>query len=102
MRRLMIHHSSVSGRSILPDRPRHYSGIIYVGMPTVIVRYRVGTRRTYRAVLIPYGLVSVPDAERHPEIVRRAREVLPNRSLRPVAYRVEAEGELWRVVEVTG
>jgi hypothetical protein len=48
-----------------------------MGMPTVIVRYRGGTRRTYRAVLIPYGLVSVPDAERHPEIVRRAREVLP-------------------------
>jgi hypothetical protein len=47
-----------------------------MGMPTVIVRYRGGTRRTYRAVLIPYGLVSVPDAERHPEIVRRAREVL--------------------------
>jgi hypothetical protein len=70
-------------------------------MPTVIVRYRGGSRRTYRAVLIPYGLVSAPDAERHPEIVRRAREVLPNRSLRPVAYRVEAEGELWRVVEAT-
>jgi hypothetical protein len=73
-----------------------------MGMPTVIVRYRGGTRRTYRAVLIPYGRVSAPDAERPPEIVRRAREVLPNWSLRPVAYRVEAEGELWRVVEATG
>jgi hypothetical protein len=73
-----------------------------MGMPTVIVRYRSGPRRTYRAVLIPYGLASAPDAERHPEIVRRAREVLPNRSLRPVAYRVEAEGELWRAVEAMG
>jgi hypothetical protein len=72
-----------------------------MGMPTVIVRYRGGPRRTYRAVLISYGLVSAPEADRHPEIVWRARKVLPNRFLRLVAYRVDAEGELWRVVEAT-